>query len=317
MDSTILVTGAAGGTQGATGNRLTRLLRENGAAVRAFVRQADERSAALERVGAEIVHGDLLDIASVRHAMRGIERVYFCYPVKEGALEATGILAQVAKEAGVKFVFHLSLGAATDQSPSPWGRKAWLTERMLDWAGIPNLHLRAAPFYENLFRQFAKGIEQSSEIQAPFGTGEGKVPGIAAQDVARFAAIALQSPERFAGLSPQLFTAAFSLKELAEELTLQLGRPVRYREISSEQWSAAALEREGSANLEGRVHLMTLWKLLLQVNQSTEFQSRMVQALGQFRQLTGVEPISLREWLEENRPAIDTRATVGARHGTW
>ena len=115
MKPTILVTGASGGTQGATGNRVTRLLREKGVPVRAFVRKVDERSVPLREMGAEIFVGDLLNIQSVREAMRGIEKVYFCYPVQAGLLEATAILAETAIEEGIQFVFHLSLGASSKQ----------------------------------------------------------------------------------------------------------------------------------------------------------------------------------------------------------
>ena len=66
MRSKILVTGSAGGTQGATGNRLTRLLREKGVPVRAFVRRVDGRSEVLREMGAEVFAGDLLDFQSVR-----------------------------------------------------------------------------------------------------------------------------------------------------------------------------------------------------------------------------------------------------------
>src|SRR5579872_4190228 len=117
----VLVTGAAGGTQGATGNRVTHLLRAKGVPVRAFVRTDDERASSLRKVGAEIFSGDLLNIQSVRAAMKGVEKVYFCYPVQAGLLEATAILAEAAKEEGVKFIFQLSLGASSDQSLSPWG----------------------------------------------------------------------------------------------------------------------------------------------------------------------------------------------------
>ena len=51
MSSKILVTGAAGGNQGATGNRVTRLLREKGLPVRAFVRKVDNRSDVLREMG--------------------------------------------------------------------------------------------------------------------------------------------------------------------------------------------------------------------------------------------------------------------------
>ena len=108
MSSKILVTGAAGGNQGATGNRVTRLLREKGLPVRAFVRKVDERSHVLRGMGAEVFTGDLVNIQSVREALKGIEQVYFCYPVQADLLEATAILSQAAKKEGVKFIFHLA-----------------------------------------------------------------------------------------------------------------------------------------------------------------------------------------------------------------
>ena len=77
MNSKILVTGAAGGTQGSTGNRLTRLLREKGVPVRAFVHRVDERSDVLREMGAEVFAGELVNIQSVREALKGIERGLF------------------------------------------------------------------------------------------------------------------------------------------------------------------------------------------------------------------------------------------------
>ena len=297
MNPKILVTGASGGTQGATGNHITRLLREKGVPVRAFVHKVDERSVPLQEMGAEIFAGDLLNIQSVREAMKGIEKVYFCYPVQAGLLEATPILAEAAREEGVKFIFQLSLGASSDQSLSPWGRKMWLSEKILDWSGIPTFHLRAAPFFENLFRQFSKGIQEDSEIRAPFGSGDGKVPAIAAQDIARLALVVLFNPEPFVGKAPQLFTSNISLNELAQELTKLLGRTIHYREISSEEWLKETVDREGGTNQEGREHLISLWKQILLLNQDPEFQARMSQGQGLFQMMTGEVPTPLKEWM--------------------
>jgi uncharacterized protein YbjT (DUF2867 family) len=300
MNPKILVTGASGGTQGATGNHITRLLREKGVPVRAFVHKVDERSVPLQEMGAEIFAGDLLNIQSVREAMRGIEKVYFCYPVQAGLLEATPILAEAAREEGVKFIFQLSLGASSDQSLSPWGRKMWLSEKILDWSGIPTFHLRAAPFFENLFRQFSKGIQEDSEIRAPFGSGDGKVPAIAAQDIVRLALVVLFNPEPFVGKAPQLFTSNISLNELAQELTKLLGRTIHYREISSEEWLKETVDREGGTNQEGREHLISLWKQILLLNQDPEFQARMSQGQGLFQMMTGEVPTPLKEWMRLN-----------------
>ena len=50
----VLVTGAAGGSQGKTGYWLTRHLLDRGVPVRALVRKDDDRAAALRAAGAEV-----------------------------------------------------------------------------------------------------------------------------------------------------------------------------------------------------------------------------------------------------------------------
>src|SRR5258707_10528217 len=89
----ILVTGAAGGSQGSTGSNITSLLIKKGLAVRALVHKPDSRSDDLRRLGAEVVQGDLLDPASIRKVFKDIKRAYFTYPVADGLLEATTIFA--------------------------------------------------------------------------------------------------------------------------------------------------------------------------------------------------------------------------------
>src|SRR5262249_48887773 len=97
-DTPILVTGAAGGQQGSPGNWVARFLLERGLPVRAFVHRIHQRSDELSALGAEVVQGDLLDIASVRRATAGVRRAYFVYPVRPGYLEATATFARAAKD---------------------------------------------------------------------------------------------------------------------------------------------------------------------------------------------------------------------------
>src|SRR5262245_39107509 len=87
---------------GVTGAPIVRFLLENGHKVVAFVRREDERSKAIKELGAEIVLGDMLKIEDVRRAMKGVDGAYFCYPLTEGAVEATAIFAQAASEHNVK-----------------------------------------------------------------------------------------------------------------------------------------------------------------------------------------------------------------------
>jgi uncharacterized protein YbjT (DUF2867 family) len=80
MTHPILVTGAAGGTQGSTGRVAASLLRERGIPVRALVHKLDTRSDDLRKQGAEVVEGDLLNPAAVQSTLRNVKRAYFTYP---------------------------------------------------------------------------------------------------------------------------------------------------------------------------------------------------------------------------------------------
>ena len=70
MANPILVTGAAGRV-GAVGRTVTQLLLKQGKAVRAMVRNEDERAQALRDMGAEVVVGDLLDLDSMHRVIAG------------------------------------------------------------------------------------------------------------------------------------------------------------------------------------------------------------------------------------------------------
>jgi uncharacterized protein YbjT (DUF2867 family) len=88
-DNPILVTGAAGAV-GGTGRKLTEFLLARGHNVRALVRREDERAEALRRLGAEVVAGDLTDLASMHRAIEGCGRIYFGMSTSAAYLEATG-----------------------------------------------------------------------------------------------------------------------------------------------------------------------------------------------------------------------------------
>jgi uncharacterized protein YbjT (DUF2867 family) len=305
-----LVTGASGGggLQGATGRRLTRLLEESNVPVRALVHTLDDRANSLREIGAEVLSGDLLHIESVRKALTGIDSAYFCYPVGPGMLEAVAIFAQAAREEGVKFIVHLSIEPAADQSSSPWLRKVWLAERILAWSGIPTFWLRAAIFYENVFAQCAKGIREHSEVLAPFGLGDGIVPAIAAQDVARLAFAALQKPEAFAGQTLRVFGSLESLNDIAEDLTQFLGRPIQYREITVDELLKEPVLRDNLQTEDQRGHIKAIWPIIYRINQDPGLVSSISSSRGLFQQVTGVAPLSINEWLKENVALVATGA---------
>src|SRR5947209_8031989 len=146
----VLVTGAAGGRQGQTGRHVTEMLTGRKVPVRALVRREDERSRHLASLGAEVVEGDFLDYHSIERAVQGVANVYFAYPVQPGLLEATAIMADVARRAGVTRLVDMAMPVSSPDAPTGRMRLNYLSEQIFEWAGIGAVHVRATIFYENL-----------------------------------------------------------------------------------------------------------------------------------------------------------------------
>jgi uncharacterized protein YbjT (DUF2867 family) len=196
MSQPILVTGAAGGRQGSTGNRVAQLLVQHGLNVRALVHHVDERSERLRKLGAEVIPGDLLDPALVRKALQDVKRAYFTYPVDDGLLEATAIFAMAARESSTEMVVNMSQLQNTAVAPSFRNLQHRLADQTFDWADVGAVHLNAPPFFENVRTLIAKTVSDQNTIFLPWGDGGAVFPLVAAEDCARVAA-ALPSLWRF------------------------------------------------------------------------------------------------------------------------
>jgi dihydroflavonol-4-reductase len=124
---TTLVTGATG----LVGSHVTRLLVERGDSVRALVRERSPLDE-IAGLGIELATGDVLDRASVRRAMRGVQRVFHVAGITSlrasadsvFAVNVTGtrIVLEEALRAGVARVVHTSSVAAV--GPAPRGSTA-------------------------------------------------------------------------------------------------------------------------------------------------------------------------------------------------
>src|SRR6187401_1487696 len=146
MANPILVTGAAGRV-GGIGRTITKLLLKQGKAVRAMVRNEDERAQALRDMGAEVVVGDLLDLDSMHRVIAGCETMYFGMSVSADYLAATVNAAAVARHHGVKAFINMSQMTVsqmsiTETTASPQHKLHWLAEQTLNWSGLPVVHVR-------------------------------------------------------------------------------------------------------------------------------------------------------------------------------
>ena len=293
----VLVTAATG----KTGAPVVEQLLERGFPVRALVRVLDERSHQLEQLGAEVVLGDFHDLESIREAVRGAKRVYFCYPPQSDRLvEATTIAAVAARDAGVEALVNMSQVSAREESQSPLARHHWLSERIFDWADIGAVHIRPTFFAEMLYILGASSIATEGKLYLPYGK-ERHAP-VAAADIARVVVGILADPslhvgERYVVTGPRNMTIA----EMAEVLTQELGRAVDYVDLPIEDWGRVLTDSVGLPEF-----LVTHLKGVAQDHKDGVFsaQTDVVQRIG------GRAPQSLNAFIHSNRELFDVQGAL-------
>jgi len=299
MSHPILVTGAAGGTQGSTGRLIASLLLEQGIPVRALVHKLDSRSDKLRQQGAEVVEGDLLNSASVQAAMRNIKRAYFTYPVADGLLEAATIFAASARDAAVELVVNNSQFQGRPGDPafrdlihaaSFRNLQHRLADRIFDWGEVGAVHLQAPPYYENVRALVSRSVTEQSNVYLPWGEDTTVIPLVGAQDVSRVAAALLADP----GVPPQSAYALVgetpTVREMIDALGRAIDRSIRYVAVTDEQWANAVKERLGPHALD---HLSHLWQTFRRGEER-------YQTTDAIRIVTGRNPQTLEEFFREN-----------------
>lgn len=309
MPHPILVTGAAGGSQGSTGRIVATFLLQQGIPVRAFVHKLDARSDELRGLGAEIFEGDLLNPASVQRAMNNMERAYFTYPVADGLLEAATIFAATARDAGLGMVVNNSQSQGTPDDPafrdlryaaSFRNLQHRLADRIFDWAQVGAIHLQAPPYYENVRALVGRGVAEQNIAFLPWGDDNTVIPLAGAEDIARVAATLLADPNVPSENVFPLVTETQTVGEIVETLSRALGRPIRYVPITDEQWVQAV---KGRINPHAVDHLTHLWQYFRKGE-------RRFRTTDTVRAVTGRKPQTLEEFFQANAASFDPEAAV-------
>lgn len=233
-NSVVLITGATG----ETGRAAVRESIALGLTVRAMVHKNDARAEALERLGAKVVVGDLLEINTVRSAMEGVDAAYLVWPVQPGLIAATVNFAQAAKETGVKTVINLSQRSADRESTSNACRDSFIAEQVLNWSGVPVIHLRPTYFLEWLLYPWQLPYLQQGILRMP--VGKGRHSPIAADDQGRAIAALLKNPSRHIGTTiPLSGPVEMDHEQMAAELSEALGRRIVFQDLPIAEYTAS------------------------------------------------------------------------------
>ncbi|MGW0086396.1 NmrA family NAD(P)-binding protein [Streptomyces sp. NPDC003393] len=284
---------------GGVGRNVLEKLRSQNVPVRVMVRKDDDRAAHLRALGAEVVLGDLTRPETVAAALQGSRSMYFAMPVSPDHLLAATVVASVAREYGKLDALvdmsqmTVSQMTATSVGESHQQRLHWLAEQVLNWSGLPVVHIRPTSFLDNpLFTTLpAQTIRRNNTIVLPFGAG--RTSPIAVDDVARVVATVLRDPAPHIGHVYELTgPRTVDMTELADAFSKALGRPISYVDVPLDQWREEVLSRVGlPPHIEQ--HIVTMCRL--------HRQNRYDRISGDVERLTGVPARTIEEFVAARR----------------
>jgi uncharacterized protein YbjT (DUF2867 family) len=293
-----LVTGAGGGV-GSVSRRVVELLLDDGEHVRAMVHRDDERADQLRALGAEVVVGDLTRAGDIVVAMRGASRMFFNMSVSDEYLLATTEVCAVALEAGTpNAIVNMSQMTVSQMTLTSTGeshhqRLHWLAEHVLNWSGLPVIHVRPTAFLDNpLFTILAAPtIRDRAALVLPFGTGH--TSPIAAADVARVVAALLHDPADHIGHVYELTgPEVLDIDGLAKQYTRGLGRPVTGEDVPYDEWQRKVLAPIGLPE-HVQQHIATMARL--------HREDRYNRATDDVEQITGRPAQTVEQYVASNR----------------
>jgi uncharacterized protein YbjT (DUF2867 family) len=232
----ILVAGATGQQGGAT----ARELLAKGYAVRAMTRNpGSEKAAALGKLGAEVVKGDLDDRSSLEGAVKDMWGVFAVQNTWEAGVEGEEkqgkLMAEVAKNAGVQHFVYASVGSADKKTGIPHFDNKWRVEEKIRALGFPSFtFVRPVFFMDNFVTPWFKphidqgnlaiGVKPDTVMQM-----------IACDDVGKYHAWAFENHEALNGAAIDIAGDAMTMPEAAKVLSSASGKQIGFFQVPIEE----------------------------------------------------------------------------------
>jgi NAD(P)H dehydrogenase (quinone) len=289
-ERTLFVTGASG----QMGQRVVELLLEKGAGKIVAGTRKPEKLADLAARGVTVKKADFESPDELAAALQGVDRVLI---ISSDAIDKPGRrLAQhkaavaAAIKAGVKHAVYTSMPNPETSpvvfAPDHLGTEQALTASWMSWTVLRNC------WYSDFLIPALSAAVASGTLTA--ATGQGGAPYVTREDCAQAAAAALASTDtsnRTWNITGPAVVTWTELAQLASELT---GRPVAYVPVEA---------AERTAQLVAMGTPEPIAKMLVS-GQVAVAQGMMGVATAVVKELTGREPVSVREFLTARRAAL-------------
>ena len=222
----VLVTGATGNV----GSHAIRELQARGATVRAFVRDPER---AAETIGGdvELARGDFSDVASLRRAMDGMDRVFVACANHPLQAEYETNVIDAAAAAAVRRVVKLSALGAEIGSPVAFWDAHGRIEQHLAASGLPAVILQPTTYMTNVLGS-AEAIRHTGKLFAP--ADGARIAMIEPRDVGTVAAAVLTEDGHEGKTYVLTGPEAITFAEVAGHLSEATGRTVDFVSVPDE-----------------------------------------------------------------------------------
>ncbi|KAF7468997.1 nmrA family domain-containing protein 1-like [Marmota monax] len=240
----IAVFGATG-SQG--GSVAKALLESKHFAVRALTRDVTRPNAlALQKLGAEVVKGDLNDKASVEAALKGaygafVVTNFWEHFSKDKEVCQGKMVADTAKHLGLKHVVYSGLENVERLSGGKlkvphFDGKGEVEEYF--WSiGVPMTSVRLAAYFENFLTTWKPWKAPDGNFYTlALPMGDVPMDGISVADVGAVVSSIFNSPEEFIGKAVGLSAEALTTQQYADVFSKSLGKEVRDAKITPEAY---------------------------------------------------------------------------------
>jgi uncharacterized protein YbjT (DUF2867 family) len=227
--SPVLVLGATGGQGGA----VLRALRESGRAVRALVRDpAAPAAARLAASGVQLAAGAFTDRAALTSAMAGAAAAFALTTPFESGVDAEVVQGRAilgaAADARLPHLVFASVAGATSGSGVPHFESKAVVERELAGGDVPYTIVAPTYFFDNALGGEADIRAGVLALPLP---ADRRLQQLDRDDLGRFVAALLATPERYVGARIELAGDEPTPAQMAAALASALERPVRHEEV--------------------------------------------------------------------------------------
>jgi NAD(P)H dehydrogenase (quinone) len=206
----------------------------------AAVRQP-ARAADLAALGVQVREADYTQPATLEGAFKGVDKVLLISSSEVGQrLPQHKNVIDAAKRAGVSLLAYTSILRA-DTSPLALAEEHKATEEYLKASGLAHVLLRNGWYTENYLASAKPALQHGAYIGS---ADDGRIASAARADYAEAAAVVLTTPAQAGKVYELAGDEAYTLAELAAELSRQSGKTVPYVNLPEAEY-AKALEGAG------------------------------------------------------------------------